>query len=141
MTELTSCTGRRSDVLAVEKRGERMLILPIKKKWFDMILSGEKREEYRDIKPYWTIRIVRWLGFPASETESVLELLRKKETTTEKRVVLQNGYGRNASKVAVLCTLSIDTGNAEWGAEQGKEYYRFHIKSILSRKENEHGES
>ena len=28
-----------------------MLILPIKKKWFDMILSGEKREEYREIKP------------------------------------------------------------------------------------------
>lgn len=26
-----------------------MLTLPIKKKWFDMILSGEKREEYRDI--------------------------------------------------------------------------------------------
>ena len=27
-----------------------MLILPIKKKWFDMILSGEKKEEYREIK-------------------------------------------------------------------------------------------
>lgn len=30
-----------------------MLILPIKRKWFDMILSGEKKEEYRDIKPYY----------------------------------------------------------------------------------------
>lgn len=29
-----------------------MLILPIKRKWFDMILSGEKKEEYREIKPY-----------------------------------------------------------------------------------------
>ena len=26
-----------------------MLVLPIKKKWFDMILSGEKKEEYRDL--------------------------------------------------------------------------------------------
>lgn len=26
-----------------------MLTLPIKKKWFDMILSGEKREEYKYI--------------------------------------------------------------------------------------------
>lgn len=25
-----------------------MLTLPIKKKWFDMILSGEKQEEYRE---------------------------------------------------------------------------------------------
>ena len=30
-----------------------MLILPIKKKWFDMIASGEKKEEYREIKPYY----------------------------------------------------------------------------------------
>ena len=27
-----------------------MLTLSIKKKWFDMILSGEKKEEYREIK-------------------------------------------------------------------------------------------
>lgn len=27
-----------------------MLILPIKKKFFDMIKSGEKKEEYREIK-------------------------------------------------------------------------------------------
>ena len=26
-----------------------MLVLPIKKKWFDMIASGEKKEEYREI--------------------------------------------------------------------------------------------
>lgn len=34
-----------------------MLVLPIKKKWFYMILTGEKREEYRDIKPYYTTRL------------------------------------------------------------------------------------
>ena len=28
------------------------LHLTLKKQWFDMILSGEKTEEYRDIKPY-----------------------------------------------------------------------------------------
>lgn len=34
-----------------------MLVLPIKKKWFDMILSGEKKEEYREIKPYYDSRL------------------------------------------------------------------------------------
>ncbi len=34
-----------------------MLILPIKKKWFDMIKKGEKKEEYREIKPYYDSRI------------------------------------------------------------------------------------
>ena len=29
-----------------------MLTLPIQKQWYDMILSGEKKEEYREIKPY-----------------------------------------------------------------------------------------
>lgn len=40
-----------------------MLILPIKKKWFDMILLGQKKEEYREIKPYWTTRFEKVLSF------------------------------------------------------------------------------
>lgn len=27
------------------------------KKWFDQILSGAKKEEYREIKPYWEKRL------------------------------------------------------------------------------------
>jgi len=34
-----------------------ILHLTLKKKWFDMIVSGEKREEYREIKPYWIKRL------------------------------------------------------------------------------------
>ena len=34
-----------------------MLTLPIKKKWFDMIKSGEKKEEYREITPYYNSRL------------------------------------------------------------------------------------
>lgn len=40
-----------------------MLILPIKKKWYDMILSGEKTEEYREIKPYYDNRLPKEFGF------------------------------------------------------------------------------
>lgn len=107
-----------------------MLILPIKRKWIDMILSGEKKDEYREIKPYWTVRIIRWLGFPKSETDTVLDLLKTQGTIKPLPVVLQNGYGRNSPKVEVLCRLSIGTGKEEWGAVPGKEYYRFHIEQI-----------
>jgi hypothetical protein len=31
-----------------------VLHLVLKRKWFDMIKSGEKKEEYRDITPYWS---------------------------------------------------------------------------------------
>ena len=40
-----------------------MLTLPIKKKWFDMILSGEKKEEYREKKPYYTSRFYNLVNF------------------------------------------------------------------------------
>ena len=39
-----------------------MLTLPIKKKWFDMIVSGEKKEEYREIKPYYDSRFMNAFG-------------------------------------------------------------------------------
>ena len=38
----------------------KILHLTLKKEWFDMILSGEKLEEYRDIKDYWTTRLVEY---------------------------------------------------------------------------------
>lgn len=34
-----------------------MLTLPIKKKWFDLILSGEKTEEYRT---HWLVFMKEW---------------------------------------------------------------------------------
>ena len=35
-----------------------MLIFPLKKEWYEKIKSGEKTIEYREVKPYWTRRIV-----------------------------------------------------------------------------------
>ena len=37
---------------------KKVLTLSVKKEWFDKIVSGEKKEEYREIKPYWTSRLV-----------------------------------------------------------------------------------
>jgi ASC-1-like (ASCH) protein len=37
---------------------KRILYLTLKKKWFDLIKSGEKRIEYREVKPYWTKRLL-----------------------------------------------------------------------------------
>jgi hypothetical protein len=34
-----------------------ILHLTMKGQWFDMIASGEKKEEYRIIKPYWNTRL------------------------------------------------------------------------------------
>lgn len=36
---------------------KKVLTLSVKKEWFDKIVSNEKKEEYREIKPYWIKRL------------------------------------------------------------------------------------
>lgn len=38
-----------------------VLPLVLKRKWYDMIESGEKKEEYRDFTPFWQKRIENFL--------------------------------------------------------------------------------
>lgn len=37
---------------------KKVLTLTISKEWFDKIVSNEKKEEYREIKPYWMSRLL-----------------------------------------------------------------------------------
>lgn len=39
------------------KKEKKILHLTICKKWFDMIVAGTKKEEYREIKAYWAKRL------------------------------------------------------------------------------------
>lgn len=105
-----------------------MLVLPIKKKWFDMIASGEKSEEYREIKPYWTSRFMNELGFPKNEIENVHKLLARGGKTKDIEVMFRNGYSKDSLVLFAKVRLSIGYGNPEWGAEPHKDYYRLHIK-------------
>lgn len=107
-----------------------MLILPIKKQWFDMILSGGKKEEYREIKPYWTARFLKWLGYPKSVEADVLELLSKMDTRKPREVLFRDGYSADSPSFTAMCTLRIGTGKEEWGARPGKRYFVLTIHSI-----------
>ena len=102
-----------------------MIILPIKKRWYDMILSGKKREEYREIKPYWQARFKKVFQMdPVTDTP----------TGQDAHIVMfRNGYRRASPFIRALCTLSIKTGRKEWGAEPGKDYLVLTIRDILSR--------
>lgn len=98
-----------------------MLTFPIKKKWFDMILSGEKREEYREIKPYYETRFRNvWKG-------SLIGGMAHRE------IMFRNGYSKDSPSFIAKCTLSIGAGKEEWGAEHGKEYFILTIHEILNR--------
>ena len=44
----------------LKRRYCAVLPLVLKGKWYAMIASGEKKEEYRELKPYWENRIANW---------------------------------------------------------------------------------
>ena len=91
-----------------------MLILPIKKKWFDMIKSGEKKEEYREIKEYYGSRFGK-LGVGDNKIHEIL---------------LRNGYGKDKPTIKCKVKIDIDYGNIEWGAEIGQTYFVLRILSV-----------
>ena len=62
-----------------------MLTLPIKKKWFDMIVSGEKKEEYREIKPYYDSRFMMRSVFSWLEVRWYMEMQHRKKSGSRGR--------------------------------------------------------
>lgn len=42
----------------MKKVNKRILRLTLNKKWFDLILSGKKKFEYREYKSHWTSRLL-----------------------------------------------------------------------------------
>lgn len=99
-----------------------MLTLPIKKKWFDMILSGEKKEEYREMTPYYQVRFKNLWKFDQFNGSAIREIR------------FQNGYSGDSPSFVAKCTLKTSTGKVEWGAEPGKKYYILKIHEISDRR-------
>ena len=81
----------------------KILHLTLKRKWYDMIESGIKREEYREIKPYWEIRLAH-KKFDA--------------------VCFQNGYSKDARRMTweVDCIVQ-SLGYPEWGAPEKQKVF------------------
>lgn len=114
-----------------------MLTLTIKRKWFNMILSGEKREEYRDIKPYYDARFMNAFGMIWIGDELVRAPMGELQKNRVQMVAFRNGYGKDVPTIWAECSLSVGYGRKEWGAEQGKLYYVLHIKKIRWKKAGE----
>lgn len=95
----------------------KILSLPINKKWFDLILSGEKKEEYREIKPHWTSRIIdkKIGGFNDFQY-----------------VNFRNGYNPKSPFMVVECKgIEIGIGKLEWGGTN-EEVYIIKLGKIIS---------
>lgn len=96
----------------------KILELPLKKKWYNMIESGEKREEYREIKQYWENRLALY------DSRSVLVGLNPHGYT---HVRFRYGYTKRTMLYAID-RIIIGRGNPNWGATTDKDVFiiKFH---------------
>lgn len=118
-----------------------MLTLPIKRKWLEMIRSGEKKEEYRSLSPYYAARFKTFLGLefiPASQAQ-VERALRARGSVSFKDIILRAGYSAFAPAIMISGYITISTGRPEWGAAEGEEYYVLHITGMETTMPIAHG--
>jgi len=103
----------------------RTLQLTIKSKWFNLILSGEKKEEYREIKEYW----IKRLQVPVNTGATLFQ--------NYNYVQFTNGYGKDKPTATFECKgIEIGIGDKKLGASEedvfiiklGKELSRNNIK-------------
>jgi hypothetical protein len=97
-----------------------ILHLTLKKKWFDMILSGEKKHEYREDKEYWRKRFLVPNTHPAVFTS-------KPDT-----IRFTNGYGADKPSFDIECTgLRYGWGKKEWGGMENNLQFVISLGAIL----------
>lgn len=89
-----------------------MLILPINGYWLNKIISKEKNEEYRVIKPYWTERFKKVFEF--DENGVPIE-------GCIKEVMLRAGYRKDSPSIIANVSLRYGHGHPEMGAVPGNE--------------------
>ena len=103
------------------KKETKTLQLMLRKKWWDMIASGEKKEEYRDLKPYWLKRVCKTVGCRKDCGACQKASYSNFSTKEFEEVCFHLGYTRKTMTFKID-GIVIGKGRSEWGAEGGKEY-------------------
>lgn len=105
----------------------KILNLPLKKEWYEMIESGVKTEEYREIKPYWIKRLMAYKdGYKIPEfmlevySEHITNLKvllseDKLESIDFDSIKFSYGYTKRTMTFE-LERITIGKGRKEWGA-------------------------
>jgi hypothetical protein len=124
----------------------KTLHLTLKKKWFYMILSGEKKEEYREIKKYWGKRLLCEIGMTCqffdekfkpkfNSFEGMPVPPEYYKTFLYETITFKNGYAADAPEMVIeLKGITVGLGLQTWGAEKDVEYFVLSLGEILSTK-------
>ncbi len=109
------------------------LKLTLKRKWFDLIASGEKTEEYREFKKYWVGRLSN--GFKGALGGDFMNAHKCEAHVFRKfeAIEFRNGYARNAPRMTVECLgISIGKARPEWSDNYQGEVFVLKLGKILS---------
>lgn len=120
-----------------------ILYLPMNRKWFNLVYSGEKKEEYRLFKPHWATRIRRWID--SNSPDNIVTHLTP-DYGAEISILMEsngknlpicffNGYHKNAPKFNAMCSrveLRKESLHPEWGedAYNGELHFVLHIGQV-----------
>ncbi len=136
----------------------KTLHLNLKRKWFNMIFSGDKKEEYREIKDFWIQRLFECKNniqesilqetlisleffddlneninketYKIQLQNNINEYKRKYDTIT-----FSNGYTKDRRQFEIeLNRLEISKGKKRWGAKKNETYFVLHLGNIISSK-------
>jgi hypothetical protein len=148
MTKLSENNPQGTANIADDRVLGNVLYLTLKKKWFDMIASGEKREEYREIKEYWLKRLFRHNDYAILDQqmldEVIYEINNKPYTTNElydlagwspKRfnfVCFRKGYAKDAPEIWCRCEgIEIKQAKSEWSDNAKGYFFTIELGKIL----------
>ena len=99
-----------------------MLIFPLKKEWYEKIKSGEKTIEYREVKPYWTKRLLKvgiWAKPVDNETASLIK---------PKPCKLRLGYTNRSMMAMITKVFTVDGKDTDLAID--KPVYAIHLADV-----------
>lgn len=124
------------------------LQLSLKTKWFEMTKAGIKTEDYREVNPYWAVRLFNkkdtdmsvhfWKGFLMKSEDNKIVYKFRSQAQIENIIeafgfkpfesnIMTLGYPKSTDTERILKLehkgIEIRTGNPEWGAEPNKLYF------------------
>jgi hypothetical protein len=129
------------------------LQLPLKKQWFDMTKAGIKKEDYREITPYWANRFLGqsqafWSGYLGYNSNNKKSYGFKDQSSIDFIIAKCKGFNKFNTNIMTLGYpkatdterilklehkgIEIKTGNPDWGAKPDKLYFVIRHGDLIS---------
>jgi len=113
---------------------DRILHLSLKREPFEMIASGIKLEEYREVKPYWIKRLTVKSCHQLGQLDLIKALMHKQSFEKYDVVRFRNGYAKKDPEIDVVCNgIHYGMANEDWiGFLTQNWYFCIELGKIIS---------